>query len=99
MTIETSRRFITTTIEVEGREETKVVEMPDRELRPWDAGERLDVVGKPVPRVDAPEKVSGAAVYTADRTSAGQLHAVLVRSAIPHGRATRIDPIQALQSL
>ena len=48
MTIETSRRFITTTIEVEGREETKVVEMPDRELRPWDDGEQLDVVGKPV---------------------------------------------------
>ena len=91
MTIETSRRFITTTIEVEGREETKVVEMPDRELRPWDAGERLDVVGKPVTRVDAPEKVSGAAVYTADRAAAGQLHAVLVRSKIPRGRATRID--------
>jgi xanthine dehydrogenase YagR molybdenum-binding subunit len=91
VTIETSRRFITTTIVVEGREETKVVEMPDRELRPWDADERLDIVGKSMPRVDAPEKVTGAAVYTADRTAAGQLYAVLVRSAIPRGRAVRID--------
>lgn len=97
MTIDTSRRFITTTIEVEGREETKVVEMPDRALRPWDATERLDVVGKPVTRVDAPEKVSGTAVYTADRTAAGQLHAVLVRSVIPRGRATRIDLAAARQ--
>jgi CO/xanthine dehydrogenase Mo-binding subunit len=91
VTAEKTRRFISTTIEVEGREETRVVEIPDRTLTPWDAGTRLDVVGKPVPRVDAAEKVSGTAVYTADRVAPGLLHAVLVRSAIPQGRATRID--------
>lgn len=91
MTPDTTRRFITTTIEVEGREETKVVEMPDRTLRPWDADARLDVVGKPLPRVDAPEKVSGGAIYTADRFVAGQLYAVLVRSTIPRGHAVRIE--------
>jgi xanthine dehydrogenase YagR molybdenum-binding subunit len=88
MTVDQTRRFVTTTVEVEGREETKVVEIPDRELRPWDAGERLDIVGKPVPRVDARDKVSGAAVYTSDRWAAGLLHAALVRSGIPRGRAT-----------
>ncbi len=91
MPAESPRRFITTTIEVEGREETKVVEIPDRTLRPWDAEEQLDVVGKPVPRVDAREKVTGAAVYTADRWAPGMLHAVLVRSTIPRGRAKSID--------
>lgn len=88
MTVDQTRRFVTTTIEVEGREETKVVEIPERELRPWEAGERLDVVGKPVPRVDARDKVTGSAVYTADRWAPGLLHAVLVRSSIPRGRAT-----------
>ena len=91
MTTERTRRFIATTIEVEGREEAKVVEIPDRTLSPWTADEQLNVVGKPIRRVDAPEKVTGAAVYTSDRTARGLLHAVLVRSAIPHGRAVRID--------
>jgi len=86
-----TRRFVTTTIEVEGREETKVVEMPERSMRPWEADERLDIVGKPVPRVDAREKVSGSAVYTSDRWAAGLLHVVLVRSTIARGRARTID--------
>ncbi len=83
-----SRRFITTTIEVEGREETKVVELPGRALAPWEADAALAIVGHPVARVDALEKVTGAAVYTADRVAPGMLHAVLVRSTIPRGRAT-----------
>jgi xanthine dehydrogenase YagR molybdenum-binding subunit len=86
-----SRRFVTTTIEVEGREETKVVELPDRELAPWGPDADLSIVGKPVPRVDAADKVRGAAVYTADRTIPGMLHAVLVRSTIPRGKAVTID--------
>jgi xanthine dehydrogenase YagR molybdenum-binding subunit len=91
VTTERTRRFIATTIEVEGREEAKVVEIPDRTLAPWTADEELTVVGMPIRRVDAPEKVTGSAVYTSDRTARGLLHAVLVRSTIPHGRAVRID--------
>lgn len=91
MTAERTKRFISTTIEVEGREEHKIVEIPDRTLTPWEADREFVVVGKPISRVDAPEKVSGSAVYTSDRTATGLLHAVLVRSSIPHGRATRID--------
>lgn len=84
------RRFVTTTVEVEGRDETKVVELPDRELAAWGADERLHVVGQPVERVDAAVKVTGAAMYTADTSLPGMLHAVLVRSAIAKGR-TVID--------
>jgi xanthine dehydrogenase YagR molybdenum-binding subunit len=94
---ESSRRFVSTTIEVEGREETKVVEIPDRELEPWGADEVLSVVGCPVPRVDGAEKVSGSAVYTVDRYAAGMLHAQLVRSSIPRGRVKSIDLRAALQ--
>ena len=89
------RRFISTTVEVEGREETKVVEIPNRTLKPWGTDAKLDVVGKPVPRVDARDKVTGAAVYTSDRATPGMLHAVLVRSSIPRGLA-KIDVAPAL---
>lgn len=85
------RRFVTTTIEVEGREETKVVEIPERSMPPWDASVDLAIVGKAVPRVDARDKVTGAARYTIDRAIPGMLHAVLVRSRIPRGRATSIS--------
>ena len=30
-----AKRFVTTKVEVEGREETKVVELPTREPEPW----------------------------------------------------------------
>ena len=91
MAAESNRRFISTTIEVEGREETKVVEIPDRELEPWGADKVLSVVGCPVPRVDGAEKTSGAAEYTADRYAAGMLYAAIVRSSIPRGRVRSID--------
>jgi xanthine dehydrogenase YagR molybdenum-binding subunit len=96
MTAETTRRFISTTIEVEGREETRVVEIPDRTLQPWGADAALDIVGKAVPRIDAKDKVTGSAVYTSDRSAPGMLHAVLVRSAIPRGVAKTIDLAPAL---
>ena len=91
MPADPTRRFVTTTIEIEGREETKIVEMPDRTMEPWDNGVRLDVVGKPVPRVDARDKVTGSAVYTVDQWLPGMLFAVLVRSNIPRGRAKAIN--------
>ena len=60
------KRFVVTKVEVEGREETKVVETPDFEPAPWDADTKLDVVGHCVPRADALEKVTGRATYTVD---------------------------------
>ena len=91
MATERQRRFLTTTIEVEGREETKVVEMPDRELEPWGPDANLAVVGKAVPRVDAVEKVTGTATYASDVSLPGMLQAVIVRSTIAKGRAASVD--------
>src|SRR5687767_16030221 len=79
VTTERTRRFIATTIEVEGREEAKVAEIPDRTLSPWTADQQLNVVGKPVRRVDAPEEVTGPAAYTSARTSPGLLPSARVR--------------------
>lgn len=85
------KRFVTTVVEVEGREETKIVELPDAELPPWDDDSKLRIVGQPIPRVDAREKVTGRARYTADVVRPGMLYAVLLRSPIAAGTLTAID--------
>lgn len=46
----------------------------------------VDRTDRSVNRVEGGEKVTGAALYTADVALEGQVHAVLVQSEIPHGR-------------
>ncbi len=91
-----TRRFVTTKIEVEGREETKVVELPSRNPTPWGDDTTLHVVGHRVERMDALEKITGDARYTADMQLPGMLHAALLRVPIPRGRVTRLDLSPAL---
>lgn len=91
------KRFVVTKVEVEGREETKVVEVPPFAPEPWEASAQLDVVGQCVPRMDAHEKVTGRAVYTADIQRAGTLHAAVVRSPVARGKVISIDFGPALE--
>ncbi|HSQ30468.1 MAG TPA: hypothetical protein VLN49_11495, partial [Gemmatimonadaceae bacterium] len=77
-----AKRFVTTKVEVEGREETKTVELPSRDPSPWQDDAELRVVGQRVQRMDALEKVTGAARYTADIQLAGMLYAALLRSPV-----------------
>ena len=90
------KRFVVTKVEVEGREETKVVEVPDFDPAPWDRDAELDVVGQCVPRMDALEKVTGKATYTVDVRRPGMLHAAIVRAPIAHGRVLTLDLAPAL---
>lgn len=92
----TEKRFVATKVEIEGREETRIVEVPAFEPEPWTADTSLEIVGQCVPRMDALEKVTGRAVYTADVTRVGMLHAAIVRASIPHGRVTALDAGPAL---
>ena len=85
------RRFVTTTVEVEGREETKVVEVPAFEPTPWDDAAVLRVVGARVPRVDALAKVTGSARYTADLQHPGMAYAVILRAPIARGSLGHLD--------
>ncbi|MBI2879948.1 MAG: xanthine dehydrogenase family protein molybdopterin-binding subunit [Candidatus Tectomicrobia bacterium] len=55
----------------------------------------LTVVGKPAPRVDAREKVTGGAVYSTDVQIPGMLHGLLLRSSLPHARIARLDTSEA----
>src|SRR5215813_7757704 len=53
------------------------------------------VVGKPLPRFDAPGKVSGTAIYGADVARPGMLHGKVFRSTVPHARLARLDVTRA----
>src|SRR5690349_18116169 len=55
------------------------------------------VVGLPVPRVDAVDKVTGAARYGADVNLPGQLWARFLHSPHGHARIVRIDTSRAEQ--
>lgn len=48
-------------------------------------------IGKPIPRLDALEKVTGRAVYTVDVELPHMLHAAVHRSTRPHARIVEID--------
>src|ERR1051326_8100886 len=53
------------------------------------------VIGKPVPRVDAVDKVTGSARYAADVNLPGMLWGKFIRSPHPHARIKRIDTTKA----
>ncbi|MBM4108037.1 MAG: 2Fe-2S iron-sulfur cluster binding domain-containing protein [Phycisphaerae bacterium] len=55
----------------------------------------LASVGHSVPRVDAADKVTGRALYTADLSLPDMVHAKVVLSPIAHGRIRRIDASRA----
>jgi CO/xanthine dehydrogenase Mo-binding subunit len=57
----------------------------------------LTYIGKPARRVDALEKVTGAAKYVADYQLPGMLYARALRSDIPHGRIEKLDISPALE--
>jgi xanthine dehydrogenase YagR molybdenum-binding subunit len=82
------RRFVSTRVEVEGREEVRTVELPAFEVEPWEAGAALGIVGRCALRADGVDKVTGRARYSADIQRAGMLHAAVLRAAIASGRAT-----------
>jgi CO/xanthine dehydrogenase Mo-binding subunit len=52
-------------------------------------------VGKPAPRVEGVEKVSGKALYTADHLLPGTVWGKALRSPYPHARIRRVDTSRA----
>jgi carbon-monoxide dehydrogenase large subunit len=59
--------------------------------------EVTQVVGRPTPRIEGEEKVTGGAVYTVDVALPGMLWGKVLRSPIAYGRIRRIDVTKALQ--
>jgi hypothetical protein len=56
---------------------------------------KTDVVGKPLPRVDAYERVSGSAIYPSDILLPNMLYGAIVRCPYPHARVQGIDVSEA----
>jgi len=65
--------------------------IPAEEPPPLPTNDKLAVIGKPTPRIDGRQKVTGAARYTADVRLPGMLFARAVRSPHPHAKITAID--------
>src|SRR5213594_2179444 len=59
------------------------------------AADRLTVVGRAVPRLDARDKVTGAARYVSDLALPGLAHARVWRSPIPHARIIETLTVRA----
>jgi len=59
------------------------------------ATKAMRVVGKSLPRFDAPGKVTGTAVYAADFAVPGMLVGKVFRSTEPHARILRLDVARA----
>ena len=53
------------------------------------------LVGKPLPRLDGVDSVTGRATYTVDIALPGLLHARLFRSPVPHAKIRRLDVTRA----
>jgi 4-hydroxybenzoyl-CoA reductase alpha subunit len=56
---------------------------------------KFSVIGKRVPNVDGPEKVTGAAKYTFDMTMPNMLYGKILRSPHPHAKILNIDTSKA----
>ncbi len=61
-------------------------------LPPW---KNTTVIGKPLPRVDGYERVSGAAVYPSDISLPGMLYAAVLRCPYAHAMVQDVDPREA----
>lgn len=85
------RTFVETLVEVEGRTEKRVVELPAFTPEPWSDDAVLSIVGARVVRADAHEKLTGRARYTADIVRPGMLHALILRSPIAKGTVRSFD--------
>ena len=56
---------------------------------------RQGVLGSPLPRIEGPLKVTGAAAYAYEQAPEGTLHAAIVGAPVAAGRVTRIDATHA----
>ena len=88
-------RLIRTEKEVEGEYQEVWLLVEEDALDQWPEGP-LSVVGRPVPRQDAPVRARGEARYTADVKLPGMLEAAILRSPHAFARVKSIDLSRAL---
>lgn len=84
-------KIVKTTFDFEGRTEEREVIVEGEDIAPYERSRSFAYVGRPVPRIDGPERVSGRARYAADVQMPGMLHTAILRSPHPHARIVAID--------
>lgn len=89
-------RVVKTRSEFEGVISEALALVEGRDAAVWAEHAELSRVGKPTPRVDGAQRVTGRARYTADIALPGMLHARVLRSPYPRARVRRVDPSRAL---
>ena len=88
-------QFVKTTVEYEGTYTEVLVQVPERPLEHWGPDKEMSVVGKPIPRVDGFEKVTGRAKYTYDMQLPRMVYGRILSSPVPHARIKSIDTSKA----
>jgi CO/xanthine dehydrogenase Mo-binding subunit len=73
----------------------RVLDPRPRTLDPREMHSMEKVIGKRIPRIDGPAKVTGEARYTVDIQMPGMLVAKMLRSPLPHARILHIDTSRA----
>lgn len=84
-----------TKVEFEGQIEEREVIVEEEKVTVWPQGAELNIVTKPVARVDGHARVTGQAIYTRDLNLPGMLIGRFLRSPHPHARIVSIDSSEA----
>jgi CO/xanthine dehydrogenase Mo-binding subunit len=90
-------RLIRTEKEVEGRYTEQWIVVEEDVLEQWPAGP-LGIVGRPARRLDGHERARGQAIYTADFSPPGMLHAAVLRSPYARARVKKLDLTKARET-
>jgi xanthine dehydrogenase YagR molybdenum-binding subunit len=90
-----ARKFLKTIIEFEGEEYEIEALLPEIEAPTWKKDEKLKIVGKPTPRIDGVEKITGEAKFTHDVNLPNMLYGKILRCPLPHARIKKIDTSKA----
>ena len=88
-------KIVRTRVEFEGEVRERMAVVVEDQVLPWSAREKLDIVGRPHPRVGGRQIVTGGATYTADVQIPGMLHCKIRRSPLPHAEVLLIDTAEA----
>ena len=86
-----SRKIVKTKSNIEGLISEKIAEVSENKYVEWKDNSQLKIVGKPVPRIDGYDKVSGSAIYTFDKEFPRMLFAKTLRSPHPHAKIKKIN--------
>jgi xanthine dehydrogenase YagR molybdenum-binding subunit len=88
-------QVIKTKVEFEGRFYDKVVVVEGEDISPWRTEQEFNLVGKPHPRVDGIERVTGKAQYTHDIDLPGMLYGKILRCPHPHAKIKNMNAKKA----